>query len=72
MSLHRATSLSCVLPANCLVLNDFGPCCCAEVEAARVLETEEKHREYAESLRGQIGALDELQKKVGTLTLTPV
>ena len=29
-----------------------------------MLETEEKHREYAESLRGQIGALDELQKKV--------
>jgi len=38
----------------------------SEVEAARVLETEEKHQEYAESLRGHIRALDELQEKVGT------
>jgi len=42
----------------------------SEVEAARVLETEEKHQEYAESLRGHIRALDELQEKVeGTLQL---
>lgn len=36
----------------------------SELEAARVLETEEKHREYAESLRGHIQALDGLQQKV--------
>jgi hypothetical protein len=44
----------------------------SELEAARVLETEEKHQEYAESLRGHIRALDELQKKVRICCNKPV
>ena len=37
----------------------------SELEAARILETEEKYKEYAASLRSQIEALDVQHSKVG-------
>ena len=36
----------------------------SELEAAQTLETEEKYKEYAESLRGQIQGLDLRHSKV--------